>query len=66
MWASTNPAVSAAPLTSTVSWASLGPQPAMVWSAIARSVVTHSRVPGHEHAAACYEKVSRLVTARYC
>src|ERR1039458_1472108 len=46
MWTSTKAAVSAAPLTSTVSCASRGPQPAMDRSAMARSVATHSRVPG--------------------
>ena len=46
IWASTRPAVTAAPSRSTTSAASRGPHPATTPSAMARSVVTHSRVEG--------------------
>ena len=46
MCASTRPAVSAAPSRMSSSRASRGPQPATTPSAIARSVVTHSRLDG--------------------
>ena len=46
MWASMNPETKAAPPTSTVCKASRRPQPATTPSAMAKSVVTHSRVIG--------------------
>ena len=61
MWASMKPAVSAAPLTSTVSRASRGPQPAIVPSAIARSVAHPLPRARHEDAAAGQQQVGRLV-----